>query len=449
MNRASIASDTVFALASAPTRGERGVFRLSGPSAFATIDALAGRPVARARCVADIELLLEGAWSSSVVLPARLLLFPAPASYTGEDVVEMHVLSSPPLFDLVHENLRRRGLRPASPGEFTRRAFEHGKLDLTQAEAVLALIRAEDDDALRRASRSLRESVDLERESVREAIVELLALLESGLDFSEGETGSVEDAAWVPRLEALLVRLDQMAAIEAVPERAGLPSYVLLGPPNAGKTSLWNALRRLRPGSTPREVEEGLVSTLAGTTRDLRWADFSAYRLGDAPGRADWGGAASPVGKATDDELAMLASEVARADAWIWVIPAAALSEPPAPLGRPSLRVASQCDLAPAARVPPGWISCSTRTGEGLDAVLEALVGLGSRAPFAARSTDLRERLREASGAVARALEMRESGHEIVVAELTVAVAALAPSDATEVPEELLDRIFARFCLGK
>ncbi|MCA8969905.1 MAG: 50S ribosome-binding GTPase [Planctomycetes bacterium] len=467
--RADAQTDTIFALATPSVASERGAFRISGDRAFEVVASFVRGALPRERRVLDVDLELPGKWSSCVVLPARLLLFPAPGSYTGEDVVEVHTIISPSIAELLEDVLLGRGLRQAGPGEFTRRAFEHDKLDLRQAEAVLAVIQAEDEAELVRATRLLQGTDEVHGSAWREELVDLIALLESGLDFEEGETGAVDAAQWVPRLEGVVDRMEQLLAEDVRVGRSSLPSFVLVGPPNAGKTSLWNALRRLdgradtasREGATADD-ETGIVSPLAGTTRDVRWAHVSSVRIGDAPGR-DGDGPEASGGSGlhpSEDELAILTHEIEESDGYVHVLPLAivatrlggdeATSAPWAGIGAPVLRIATQSDLAGAAPRPPdGWLCCSAKTGEGLGQVRDALDGLAVRARAKASAHDLQVRVQVALEALRRALDGREHGDEVVVAELAEAVAALAPSDAASVPEELLDRIFARFCLGK
>ncbi|MCB9882877.1 MAG: 50S ribosome-binding GTPase [Planctomycetes bacterium] len=469
--RAEAHTDTIFALATPSVAADRGAFRISGNRAFEVVASIVRGDLPRERRVLDIDLELPGKWSSCVVLPARLLLFPAPGSYTGEDVVEVHTIISPSIAELLEDVLLGRGLRPAGPGEFTRRAFEHEKLDLRQAEAVLAVIQAEDEAELVRATRLLQGTDENYGSAWREELVDLIALLESGLDFEEGETGAVDAVQWVPRLEGLVDRMEQLLAEDLRMERSSLPSFVLVGPPNAGKTSLWNALRRLDGPADVASLERvgadnddaiGLVSPLAGTTRDVRWARVSSVRIGDAPGR-DGEGPKPSVGDGLppgDDELAILTHEIEQSDGYVHVLPLAIVAAraggdeftgaPLAGIGAPVLRIATQSDLAGAApQVLPGWLSCSAITGEGLREVRDALDGLAVRARAKVSAHDLQVRVQVAIEALRRALDGREHGDEVVVAELAEAVAALAPSDAASVPEELLDRIFARFCLGK
>ncbi|MFQ5506869.1 MAG: GTPase [Planctomycetota bacterium] len=435
--------ESIFAPASPEGIGERAVLRISGPLAFPAVEAISGEALPRARRVLRRKLLLDG---PGVCLPALVLSFVAPRSYTGEDLVERHVPSSPPIRDWLPELLQAEGLRLAWPGEFSRRAYLNGKLDLAQAEAVLAVIRAEDDAALRHAEAILQGDSAAQSARLRDKLLSLLSLLEGGLDFTQGETGEVPVEEWRPELEALARELPDKDPGEASSGRER-PGYLLLGPPNAGKTSLWNALgiEGSRPGQSL-----GLVSASPGTTRDLRWALCAGgYRLGDAPGRAS----AAPA-----QELRILARELCLADGYAWVEPASSGPlGPPAELPEPRLRILSKRDLMTEKTevkrlTAMGWMACSARSGQGLARLDKALAGLGRRGTSAGDwSALLGERRLRVRSALTRACEAAAIGlgPECVAAELREILAVLAPEQGSEVPEEVLDRIFARFCLGK
>ncbi len=442
--------DTIYAFATPGGVARRGVLRISGPLALSVVHELSGEELPRTRSAQRRQLRLWGEFHS-VALPAMCLVFPGPASYTGEDIVELHSVSSPPIAELLAEQLRRRGVRRAERGEFTRRAFQNGKLGLAQAEAVIAFIRARDDESLRRAGALLLEDSNVAANGLRERLLGVLALLEGGLDFEAFETGAVEVEAWLPELRSIARTLaGQCAQSAAVGAETALPSFVLLGPANAGKTSLWNLLR------DPETAFAGLVSDMAGTTRDLRWAvcGMGRYRLADSPGRDVHRDAGE------DQELRILRQELALTDGYVWMSPADAPMAPPTELGTPLLLVNSRSDLTDPGGVSAGGqafgdaseLACSVRTGHGVAELRAAFQSMGRRGTWAEDWASLvRGRLREARDAAARATASAEAGlgAECVAAELHDAVAALDPVDAAAVPEALLDRIFASFCLGK
>jgi len=432
MPRQASPFDTIFAPATPTGCAERAVIRVSGASAFDTVGSLARTELARSRGLETCELAL----ADDVTLPALVLRFPAPRSYTGEDLVELHVPSSPTIVDWLADDLLARGLRLAWPGEFTRRAFENGKLALDQAEAVLSVIRAKDLDVLRRAELRANDETTRVVHEIERRLLDVLALLESGLDFTEGETGSVEPDMWLPEVDAI-AGLCRKLTVRPTP-RAGQPGYLLLGPANAGKTSLWN---RLGYALAP-----GLVSADAGTTRDLRWAECDGFRIADVPGRLDF------APSLDEQELRILRTELGGCDGYVWIEPLARdpLGPPHAELGAPRLAVASKADLAPDVAVAAGWLACSTVTSAGLSELAGHLAALGGSDEATAIGPTA-DRLDAALAALGRAREHGKTGSsdELAAAELSDALAWLAPDRARSVPEAVLDRIFAGFCLGK
>ena len=313
--------DSIYAPATPSGIAERAVVRLSGAEVLAHLDSLLDLSLPRKRQRMPARWPLRSRDETSgpdkvAWLPIALQIFPGPASYTGEDLIEVHLPSSPLILESVLQALEHAGLRLAWPGEFTRRAFENGKLDLSEVEAVLALIHSRAEAELVQASAVLAGDPGLSAAHHRQELLELLALLEAGLDFEEGETGEVAEELWRPRVEALV---RELAAVEGQLGRTALdlalPGFVLMGPPNAGKTSLWNHLlgRELQQeGLAP-----GLVSESAGTTRDLRWLRLPSLglRLADSPGREAWGASAE------DQESRILQAAMAQASGYLWLEP--------------------------------------------------------------------------------------------------------------------------------
>ncbi len=452
--------DSIFALSSPPGLGERGVVRISGPRAFEVVSELLGEPLPRKRRALRGRLALFGrAAGGGPVLPAMLLCFPGPASFTGEDVVEIHTLTSPSLVGLLGEALVRQGLRAAWPGEFSRRAFTNGKMDISQAEAIMALIRARDQRELALAGRALREGAGASSQRLREGLLDLLGLLEAGMDFEEGETGGVAREEWLPLLVAERERLRGIEpGRRLLEDRFSLPSILVLGPPNAGKTSLCNAL------ADPSErMPPGLVADFEGTTRDVRWllCGEGRYRLGDSPGRMPGEGFGEGSREAgLEQERRILERELRAADAWIWVTPWDRMLPPPAELGAPLCWVATKTDLQGFGMTKqgcPAWseslgVEVSVREERGLEALGARLREVGrSRAFEEEWSALLGGRLVAAGEALDRALALvaEELPTEMVASEVQEAITCLQPEASSSIPEELLDRIFSSFCLGK
>ncbi|MDA0375401.1 MAG: 50S ribosome-binding GTPase, partial [Planctomycetota bacterium] len=247
------------------------MIRISGEGAFGVASG--------ALCAPDAIVAVRGVQRirASVLghaVGGLAMVMPGPRSFTGEDVVELHLPGSPLLLAQVGAALVAAGARHAAPGEFTRRAFEHGRLTLSEAEAVLDLIRAADVESARRAAAVLDGGIDRAVGGIRSAILDARAMLEAGLDFEEGETGDVEPEIWRAPLRRVAAQLDALAAEQ--PVGPGASDLVLLGPANAGKSSLCNALLGR---------DEFLVSDVPGTTRDVLEIELpGGGRLWDAPG---------------------------------------------------------------------------------------------------------------------------------------------------------------------
>lgn len=443
--------DSIYAPATPSGISERAVLRLSGPRVFVALAGILGQelPRERRRFEARWPLGPEG-----VDLPLALQLFPGPASYTGEDLIELHAPSSPLILSWLMEELERAGMRLASPGEFTRRAFQNGKMGLAEVEAVLALIGSRAEQDLARASAVLAGDPVLSAEGWRQELLDLLALLEAGLDFEEGETGEVAPELWRPRLETLV---RDLGAVEGQLGRTALdlalPGFLLLGPPNAGKTSLWNDLleKELEQSALGDDLARGLVSDEAGTTRDLRWLRLPSLglRLADSPGRELWQDGGQGVGQ----EQRILQQALASSSGYLWLEPLRPdWRGASAGLGAaPSLSVATRADEATGrerAGLPPGVLPISLQDPGSLDKLRDCLRNLpGASTTGEAFLGMLLGRLHKARDLLRGALD--QDLPELVAEELRLALALLEPEQASEVPEEILDRIFGRFCLGK
>lgn len=443
--------DTIVAIASPPGRSARGVIRVSGPRAFAAVEALVETPLPRARGVHAGRVRVRGG-----DVAALLLTMPAPRSFTGEDVVELHLPGSPLLLDRVLAALCEAGARLATPGEFTRRAHEHGKLGLEQAEAVAALIHAQGEAARRAALHALSGGLAAAVAQVRAAVQDAAALIEAGLDFSDGETGEVDPAAWLPALSRARAQLAELIAQMPVVEAGG--EVLLRGVANAGKSSLCNALLGR---------DELLVDARAGTTRDVL-----VVRLTDGATLLDAPGDLAASDGVDRDALALRDRLAARAAGVLLVVDAGAPQLPDvggltvfgsvltkldscadAPAETASLaEVATWLAARGLPALPPPWFLTSARTGRGLPALREFLARRASgHAAQGAAFSRWRGAFTAADVAVARAIDAGHAGRsdELVAADLAEALAALDAVSGRSTPEDLLDRIFAAFCLGK
>ena len=459
--------DTICALSSPPGTGARAVVRLSGPDALAIV-----REAFRDEAGEPLGVPKRGVVAGSLddgggLQPALLLWMPGPGSFTREDVAELHLVGNPHLVTAALERLHSLGARAATAGEFTRRAFEHGALDLTRAEGILSLVHAAGEAEQRAATALLMGGLDGRLEALRDLIEELRALLEASLDFDENDTGHVPLAQLLElgdRARAALEEATRWEVARHAPQ-AGAPRVVLAGPPNAGKSSLFNAL--LDRGAGGGGAIPALVDARAGSTRDARAA---LLRLGpeaqevlvvDTAGLEDGRARALSALEGQAQERARL--QLDAADLVVGVLDAGLGGSvegghPELPAGTQVLAW-NQVDRQGVAVEPPAglaqvpWIATSAVTGAGLEGLVEAVLdGLASRG---SEGFQVSARHR---GALATAHEALRSGLaelaqgaplDLVAEGLRAATVALDDITGRTTPEDLLDRIFARFCLGK
>jgi tRNA modification GTPase len=442
---------TLAALATAPAAGAVGILRLSGPASLEVGRLLApGVPAAPTPRHAYLASFVDA--DGAVLDEGLFLYFRAPHSFTGEDVVELQAHGGPRLLRLLLARaLAHPAVRPAGPGEFTRRAFLHGRIDLTRAEAVADLVAADSEAAVRAAAAGLAGALATRVRALEQPLRALHADLEGVLDFPEEAEGA--DAQAGPRLATL------RAEAEALRAEAGRGRLVrrgarvaLYGPVNAGKSTLFNRL-----------VGEAraLVDEEPGTTRDvlearLEWEGLGVTLLDtaglrEAPGRVEALGIARTREVLATVDLAVLVlppGEDAHA-ARRWEEDAGAT---------PVWRVAGKCDVRAeatrGARRDDGALAVSGLTGEGVEALragmLSRLWGGGAPAAVALVSERHADALRRAAEALGRAGEaLRVSTLEAVSGEVGLALEALGEVSGTCASEALLDAIFQRFCIGK
>ncbi|HEX5050194.1 MAG TPA: GTPase [Planctomycetota bacterium] len=437
--------DTIVALASAAGPAARAVLRLSGPRAREAAATVFAPALPARRAQVDGFVRVRGGR-----LAAMALVMVAPASFTGEDVVELHVPGSVLLVQLLLEQLvadgRARGVRQALPGEFTARACQNGRLELAQAEGVLLLLHAADAQQAAAAVQWLRGGLSAVVLELRSRLQDALALLEAGLDFADGEIDGLDAAAWSGMLPPIAERLQHLLA--ALPTAAPGGEVLLLGRANAGKSSLANALAGRA---------EVLVADVPGTTRDLLRVEIApGVAVWDAPGDLDDPGVADAAALALRERLA------GRAAAMLAVLDATVPSLAPALLetALPCLAVVwTKADLtAVVPQVPAALaahlggavpvLTTSAATGAGI-AALRALLERSARGGIVDAGGPLRGALRQALAAVRAAHAAARHGAEVAAAELHTALTALDGIAGSHSPEQLLDRIYRRFCLGK
>jgi tRNA modification GTPase len=433
---------TIVALASAPGPGARAIVRLSGPRTWPIAGKVfqSSSPLSAParRCVAG-EVRLPGISSP---LPADLYFWPGPRTYTGQDVAEIHTLGCPPLVDLLVAQCLETGARAAQPGEFTLCAFLAGKLDLTRAEAVLGVIEAGNRDELKQALAQLAGGIAGPLQELREDLLNLLADVEAGLDFSDEDIRFVNQDEMLRRLTrglAMITLLKKQLDQRSLGPRAF--RVVLAGPPNAGKSSLFNALC---------SRAKALVSAQPGTTRDYLVqqleVDGISIEVVDTAGLRDGGTAVE--GKA--QELGR--AEAENADLVLWCVEPGQTGNCPAPLTvREVLEIATKCDLAEPSRNMP---ATSAVTGQGL-AELRRMLAERARTALKPALAPSLSRCRHHVDACldnlrrAHAEVLDDALPELLALELRSTLEELGAMTGAIYTDDLLDRIFSRFCIGK
>jgi len=447
---ASEAGDTIAAIATAAGAAGVGIVRLSGPRSAGIARALCGREPPPRRAVRAEFREADG----TLIDDGLVLRFVAPHSFTGEDVAELQAHGSPVLLQRLLARCRELGARLARPGEFSERAFRNGKLDLAQAEAVADLIEASDLRAARAARRALDGTFSRRVEAIAAAVLALRVQVEAAIDFADEPLDTLGGQALS---RALRDAREALAALLADAERGrrlrdGLHA-VIVGPPNAGKSSLLNALA----GS-----ERAIVTAVAGTTRDLLVetirADGVELTLVDTAGLREGGDAIEREG------MRRARAELERADLALVVVDArepeaGAIAFADALAGVPrQLWVHNKADLLPADAppAPAGALRISVLAGTGLDALhaclRELALGEAGEAPegaFSARARQV-DALRRAAGELQAVADALEAGTLDLAAEaLRLGHDALGEVTGRVVPDVLLGHIFSTFCIGK
>jgi tRNA modification GTPase len=456
VERASIPhrADTIAAIATAPGRAGVGVIRISGPDLTRIIGGVVGRTLEpRLATVATFRGALGETLDQGIAL-----FFPAPASYTGESVLELHGHGGPAVLSLLLGRCLDLGARLAEPGEFTKRAFLNGKLDLAQAEGVADLIEAATATAARAAARSLSGVFSREIRGVVDALIELRAFTEATLDFPEEDIDFIRAADAAGKLDALRARLASVVerAREGSLLREGL-GVVLVGQPNVGKSSLLNQL----VGD-----ELAIVTPIPGTTRDaIRGSieiDGIPLHVIDTAGLRPTADAVEKIG------IERTRSAIEGADLALIVTDARepahqadqAIAEELPPV-LPRLIVRNKIDLAgleaTSTREAGVWvIALSALTGAGIDLLRQAILELvgvheDMEGTFLARERHLRA-LRDAGAhldAAAEHLAANAPPLELFAEELRASQAALSAITGEFTADDLLGEIFGRFCIGK
>ncbi|HVY86302.1 MAG TPA: tRNA uridine-5-carboxymethylaminomethyl(34) synthesis GTPase MnmE [Caulobacterales bacterium] len=433
--------DTIVALASGSGRAGVAVIRLSGPQAADALQALTGADLPPPRR-AERRVFRDAA--GEALDDGLALWFPKPASFTGEHVVELHVHGGPAvLLGLTEACLVLPGVRPAEPGEFTRRAFENGKLDLAEAEGLADLVDAETEGQRRQALRQMQGGLSAIYERWRAQLIEAMALLEAAIDFPDEDLPADLERKVGPLVDAIsadLARhLDDAHRGERV--RDGY-RVAIIGAPNAGKSSLLNALARR---------EAAIVSDIPGTTRDV--VEVRLVLGGYPVWIADTAGLREAADAIEAEGVRRALARAEEADLRIGVVDQGADIDPAlrAALRPDDLVVRSKADLGPPASSPAEGLLASAKTGQGLseleDALAERVVAaLGHQEAPALTRARHRRLVEEALAALRRP---RPEQAELWAEDLRLAARALGRLTGRIDVEDLLDEVFSSFCIGK
>jgi tRNA modification GTPase len=455
---------TIFALASAPGRAAIAVFRISGPNAGAVLETVTRRPRPKPRAAA-----LRRVWAPGAEVPfdeGLALWMPGPKTETGEDAAELQIHGGRAVAEAATNALLAAGAVPAAPGEFSRRAFEAGKLDLTQAEGVADLVDAETEAQLAQAWRQLQGALGQAVEGWREALLQIIARVEAAIDFpDEGDVahaiGRGLAAETTARLDALDAEMTANLADAKRGERVrdGL-RVAIIGAPNVGKSSLLNRLARR---------EAAIVADLPGTTRDV--VEVHLALAGQLLVLADTAGLRADAAAAEGGHAAIEAEGMRRAlaraetaDLRLGVVDAArpeTLAAVAGLLAEGDLLWVNKADLPGAAEsasfhVQQGVESLrgSAATGAGVDRLETALAARAAELTAATEAPPLtrarhRLALERASAALGRARPRLADAPELAAEDLRLCARALGEITGRVDVEEILDRVFADFCIGK
>lgn len=464
MYETGLATDTIVAISTPPGRGGIGIVRLSGPEAASIAAQLVRlhQPLehGRARLADVLDEQSEGGETARID-EAVVIFFGAPNSYTAQDLVEIAAHGSPVVLQLLLHRAIGSGARLAEPGEFTQRAFLSGRMDLTQAEAVRDLIDAQTLTQARQAASQMGGALSLRVAPLKQSLVELIALLEAGIDFAEDDVAVTAQAEIARRIEELA---SPLAALEASFARGRIVhdglTLAIVGRPNAGKSSLFNQLA---------ERDRAIVTATPGTTRDLVTERIS---LDGIPLElVDTAGLRETLEEV--EQLGIARSREALADAALVLIVLDAtqtINEEErnllaAVVGRPALIVINKKDLDPNeqsqatlaaaefSRIPR--LATSALTGEGIPALRERILALatGGAASEPGMLTSLRHHraVTTALEAITDAASANENAvpHEMILIDLYRGLWALDSLTGQTTSNDILNLIFSTFCIGK
>jgi tRNA modification GTPase len=455
------ADDTIVAIASPTSPAPRGVVRMSGDKTVTILKQMGVHceeiKIPR-RLATHVDL-----GSPLGTIPVDVMVWPTHRSYTGQPSAELHTYGSLPLLRGLVDKAGRCGARPARPGEYTMRAFLAGRLDLTQAEAVLGVIEAEQRGTLDHALRQLSGNLSQPLERMRSTLLDLLADVEAGLDFVDEDISFISDKDLVDRLSAIAVELDQ--TVRLMQNRGGGSARItvaLCGPPNAGKSCLINRLA---------DQQVAIVAPVAGTTRDTVTVDIELQ--GNHLTLIDTAGIEEAETEVSLQSQAQSRRSTSESRVRLWCVDstsddfaanATELKELANKTRKPQtidLWIATKIDAAMNSTLDSEsdlpWIQCSALNGDGIDRLKKSICEnlkqhdteeIGSVVGTAARCS---QSLHQAIAAIQQAIQLttHQEGHEFVSAELRTVAQCLGEVTGTVYTDDILDRVFGRFCIGK
>lgn len=435
--------DTIAAVSTPPGEGAVALIRITGPDAAAILGRIFRPKIPAPRRATHGQIVVDG----EIIDRVLVTLFQNPASYTGEDMVEIGCHGGILLAAHILEIVLRSGARAAEPGEFTQRAFLNGKLDLTQAEAVMDLISAKTPLAMRAAAEQLQGRLGDEVSGIRADILETVAHLEAWIDFPEEGIDPATGTLLLEKISSCISRIERLlcTAESGRVLREGV-RVAIVGRPNVGKSSLLNRLLGM---------ERAIVSPVPGTTRDT--IEESAclrgilFRLTDTAGLRETG---DPVEREGVDRALRI---IDQADLVLHILDASAEFNEPE-LREREILVANKCDLLPAdALLPDNIVRVSAKSGEGFPELVEAMIRetcgqhLSSGQSLAAVNARHKTLLESAAASLRAAASLVDAAEppELPAIELRAALESVGQIIGTADTEEILGEIFGRFCIGK
>lgn len=427
--------ETIFALSSGQPPAAIGIIRISGHTAFDTLITLAGSlPKPRTGALLKITHPV----SEEILDEALCLVFPGPNSATGEDLVEIHCHGGRAVIRAVEGALEQlEGLRQAEPGEFTRRAFANGRMDLAEAEGLADLLFAETEWQRKAAIQSVQGSLSRQVELWQTELLRISALVEAELDFSDEDDVTAAQTDRIGSASAAL--MNDIALVLARPRAEKLKDglrVVLGGPPNSGKSTLLNALV---------DREAAIVSAIAGTTRDVIEVPLSLggipFVFIDTAGVRDR--AAEEIEQIGIDRAK---NEFVRADIIVWLGP-----EGEGPDNPNLLEIASRSDASDFMSKEAASLSVSAKTGDGIGALVDLLIAKAKIMLPAVDQFSVNQRQADLMAQAKRELEMMEAQSDLLIMaeHLRLARQSLDAITGKASTEDMLDALFGKFCIGK